>query len=54
MEVDHVIPVSKGGQSTLNNLVTACRDCNRKKGSRMPKEAGMEVLPVRTRRRDWR
>jgi hypothetical protein len=52
IEVDHVIPVSQGGTSTLDNLVTACRTCNRKKGGRRPREAGMEVLPVPTRRRD--
>lgn len=54
MEVDHVIPVSQGGTSTLDNLVTSCRDCNRRKADRTPEEAGMEVLPVRTRRRDRR
>ena len=30
---DHVIPVSKGGRSTWNNLVLCCRDCNERKGS---------------------
>ncbi|MFW6116553.1 MAG: pentapeptide repeat-containing protein [bacterium] len=52
MEVDHVIPVSQGGTSMLHNLVTACRDCNRKKAGRTPEEAGMEMLPVRTRKRN--
>lgn len=51
MEVDHIIPVSQGGASTLDNLVTACRKCNRRKAGRTPQEAGMDVLPVRTRRR---
>ena len=32
LEADHVVPVSKGGPSTLENLVTACKPCNRKKG----------------------
>lgn len=49
MEVDHIIPVSQGGTSTLDNLVTACRKCNRRKAGRTPQEAGMKVLPVRTR-----
>ena len=31
---DHVIPVSRGGQSELDNLVTACRFCNLSKGNR--------------------
>jgi hypothetical protein len=51
MEIDHIIPVSQGGESTLDNLVTACRRCNRKKAARTPEEAGMTVLPVRTETR---
>jgi 5-methylcytosine-specific restriction endonuclease McrA len=51
MEIDHIIPVSQGGDSTLDNLVTACRRCNRKKAARTPEEAGMTVLPVRTEKR---
>lgn len=34
LECDHVIPVSKGGASTPDNLVTACFDCNRSKGAK--------------------
>lgn len=50
---DHVIPKSiwnKDQQSPTNwtNIVTACIDCNRKKGNRTPKEANMPLknLPV--------
>lgn len=32
LEVDHVIPVSKGGKEDLSNLVVACRSCNASKG----------------------
>lgn len=35
MEVDHLIPVSKGGTDELNNLVAACQKCNRAKGDRL-------------------
>ena len=28
LEIDHIIPKSKGGLKNLNNLKTACRDCN--------------------------
>lgn len=38
LECDHVVPVSRGGDSTLDNLVTACRACNRSKGSKLLKE----------------
>ena len=38
---DHVIPRSKGGQTTWENVVTACSPCNLIKGGLMPKQAGM-------------
>lgn len=38
---DHLIPRSKGGQTTWQNVVAACSPCNLKKGGRMPKEARM-------------
>lgn len=31
LEIDHIIPVSKGGSNNFSNLVTACRKCNRAK-----------------------
>lgn len=51
LEIDHVIPVSKGGKATMNNLVTACRHCNRKKGGRTPEEAGLTLRPPGTHKR---
>lgn len=33
LEIDHKIPVSKGGTNELDNLVTSCSDCNRGKGA---------------------
>ena len=38
LECDHVTPVSQGGSSESDNLVTACRDCNRRKGARTPEQ----------------
>jgi len=37
-EIDHMIPVSKGGLDVLSNLVVACFKCNRKKGKRTAEE----------------
>ncbi|WP_337845824.1 HNH endonuclease [Thermus sp.] len=44
LTVDHVLPKSRGGRSTWENLVAACRACNLKKGDRTPEEAGMRLL----------
>lgn len=38
---DHVIPRSRGGRTVWDNIVTACRDCNLTKGSKLPQECGM-------------
>jgi 5-methylcytosine-specific restriction endonuclease McrA len=41
LTVDHVIPRSKGGTSSWENIVASCAPCNRRKGDRLPKQAGM-------------
>lgn len=46
LSLDHVVPRSRGGGSTWENLVTACRHCNRVKGHQLPSECGMH--PKRT------
>jgi 5-methylcytosine-specific restriction endonuclease McrA len=38
---DHVIPRSKGGQTTWENVVAACSPCNLRKADRLPKEVEM-------------
>ncbi|MDE2148797.1 MAG: HNH endonuclease [Gammaproteobacteria bacterium] len=43
---DHVIPVSRGGQSVWENCVTACRACNQRKDDRTPEQSGMKLLAV--------
>ena len=45
LTVDHVVPRSKGGRSTWDNIVTCCAPCNRRKGDRLPRQANM--VPAR-------
>jgi 5-methylcytosine-specific restriction endonuclease McrA len=46
---DHVIPRAQGGQTTWENVATACAPCNLRKGGRTPRQAGMtlHVRPIR-------
>jgi 5-methylcytosine-specific restriction endonuclease McrA len=46
LTVEHILPVSRGGQHDWTNVVTACRSCNTRKGSRTPEEARMPLLYV--------
>ncbi len=34
LEVDHIVPLARGGDSSPENLITSCQDCNRGKGAR--------------------
>jgi 5-methylcytosine-specific restriction endonuclease McrA len=43
LSIDHILPKSRGGKDTWDNLVTACKTCNCAKGDRTPEEAGMEI-----------
>jgi 5-methylcytosine-specific restriction endonuclease McrA len=43
MTLDHVIPRSRAGETTWENLVACCHHCNNKKGCRTPDEAGMKL-----------
>jgi 5-methylcytosine-specific restriction endonuclease McrA len=44
LTVDHVVPRSKGGGSTWDNIVASCAPCNRRKGDALPRQAGMRLL----------
>ncbi|MEO5735801.1 MAG: HNH endonuclease [Rubrivivax sp.] len=41
---EHIVPVSRGGEDTWMNCITACRTCNGHKGNRMPEEARMTLM----------
>jgi len=41
--MDHVVPRSRGGKHTWENVVAACRRCNAKKRDRLPSESGMRL-----------
>jgi 5-methylcytosine-specific restriction endonuclease McrA len=44
LTMDHVLPRSQGGGTTWDNVVTACRDCNHRKGGRTPEQANMTLM----------
>ncbi|HEX9251964.1 MAG TPA: HNH endonuclease, partial [Ignavibacteriaceae bacterium] len=44
LTVDHVFPRGRGGDETWENLITACTNCNNRKGDRTPEEANMKML----------
>jgi HNH endonuclease len=43
LEMEHIVPSSKGGTDSWTNLVAACRACNSRKGNRTPEAAGMKL-----------
>ncbi|XP_076898237.1 uncharacterized protein LOC143551760 [Bidens hawaiensis] len=43
LTIDHVFPISRGGEWDWENLVTACLSCNSKKGQKTPEEANMKL-----------
>jgi 5-methylcytosine-specific restriction endonuclease McrA len=46
LTLDHVIPRSRHGQASWENLVACCFACNNRKGDRTPQEAGMVLVKV--------
>jgi len=43
LTLDHVVPRSRAGETTWENLVACCHPCNNKKGNRTPEEANMKL-----------
>lgn len=55
--IDHVIPVSSGGQTKLNNLALACVSCSLRKGARetaADPNTGKDILLFNPRSYSWR
>ena len=44
LTIDHLLPSSRGGSTSPENLVAACRPCNQRKGDRTPEEARMPLM----------
>ncbi|MDB6054409.1 MAG: endonuclease [Verrucomicrobiales bacterium] len=44
--LDHIVPRSRGGPDTWENLVWSCKKVNARKGNRLPQEAGLKLLRV--------
>ncbi len=51
LNLDHVIPRSRGGLAVWENVVCSCHRCNRRKGGRTPEEASMRLMKKPTRPR---
>jgi 5-methylcytosine-specific restriction endonuclease McrA len=51
LDLDHVLPRSRGGPHVWDNVVTSCRPCNLKKADKLPDEAGMplKISPAKPR-----
>jgi hypothetical protein len=43
LDMEHIVPSSKGGADSWMNLVAACKACNRRKANRTPEAAGMKL-----------
>ena len=44
LTIDHVLPRSKGGKDTWENLVVACSSCNTKKSDKLLEQTGMKLV----------
>lgn len=44
LTLDHVIPVVQKGNKSWENIVSACKPCNQRKGGRTPQQAGIKLI----------
>ena len=52
--IDHIMPESRGGQSTWENTVSACHPCNSDKDNKTPEEAGMRLIRIPSKPRGFK
>ncbi|MBC7104778.1 MAG: HNH endonuclease, partial [Firmicutes bacterium] len=50
LEIDHIVPKSRGGTDRVSNLTIACRTCNREKGNRTAEEYGHPEVQARAQK----
>jgi 5-methylcytosine-specific restriction endonuclease McrA len=50
LEVEHIVPRSRGGSSKVSNLTLACHDCNQEKGTLTAEEFGHPEVQAKARR----
>ena len=53
LNLDHVVPRDRGGETSWENIVCSCVPCNSRKGNRTPTEAGLKLLH-KPKRPKWR
>ena len=53
LNLEHVLPRSRGGKTDWSNIVTSCIPCNLRKADRLPQEAGMKLL-IKPSKPKWR
>lgn len=53
LNLDHVVPRDRGGETSWENIVCSCIPCNSRKANRTPSEAGMKLLR-KPKRPKWR
>lgn len=46
LNLDHVVPLSRGGKNSWENVVCSCISCNMRKGNRTLKQAGMKLIRI--------
>ncbi len=52
LNLDHVVPLARGGKTTWDNVVCSCLSCNTRKGGRLLSEVGMKFIR-RPRKPRW-